>query len=426
MPHQHHVAAPELEARVLAAVDPDWLTTRLTELVAVPSITGSSAESEAQHLMAGWLAGAGLDVDLWPIDMRAIAADPDFPGTEAPRVEAWGLVGVTHGDRTPGLVLSGHIDVVPPGDPAQWPGDPFVPRIVGGALHGRGACDMKAGLVAALGAARALHDAGIRLAAPLAVHSVVGEEDGGLGALATLRRGHSGAACVIPEPTGGRVVTANAGALGFRLTVMGHAAHGAVRDRGVSALEAFLPVHRALIALETERHRDVDPRFADHPRPYALSIGTVHAGEWSSTVPDRLVAEGRFGVHLGEAPATARHAFETAVAAACAGDPWLAAHPVRVEWTGGQFASGALPVGHPLLAAVQTAVTDVTGVRPLERAAPFGSDLRQYAAAGIPTLHYGPGHFDWAHAPDERVTLAEVVDVTRTFALLAVRLCGPA
>lgn len=416
----------DVEARVLAAVDPDWLGARLADLVAVPSVTGSPAESDAQHLMAGWFAEAGLDVDLWPVDLPALAVDPDFPGTEAPREQAWGLTGTTPGDGSPGLVLSGHIDVVPPGDRARWPADPFLPRVIGGALHGRGACDMKGGLIAALGAAQAVHLARIELATPLAVHSVVGEEDGGLGTLATLRRGHSGAACVIPEPTGGRVVTANAGALGFRLTVEGRAAHGAVRERGVSALEAFLPVHQALLALERDRHRDVDPRFTDHPRPFALSIGTVHTGDWSSTVPERLVAEGRYGVRLGEPPATARRAFETAVAAAGAADPWLAAHPVRVDWTGGQFASGALPAGHPLLAAVQAAAAAVTGVRPQERAAPYGSDLRLYAAAGVPTVHYGPGHVDWAHALDERVPLAEVTDVARTLALLAVRRCGVA
>ncbi len=415
-----------VEAAVLAAVDEQWLTARLAELVAVPSVTGSAAESEAQHLLAGWFADCGLQVDLWPLDLTALTADPDFPGTEAPRSEGYGLVGTAAGDGAPGLVLSGHVDVVPAGDRGQWPADPFVPRVLAGAVHGRGACDMKGGLIAALGAARAVRAAGVALAAPLAVHSVVGEEDGGLGTLGTLRRGHGGAACVIPEPTGGRVVTGNAGALGFRLSVTGLAAHGAVRDLGTSAFEAFLPVYRALLALEDDRNRDVDPRFAGYPRPYALSIGSVRAGEWASTVPDRLVAEGRYGVALGEPPWAARAAFEECVATACTADPWLRGHPVVVEWTGGQFGSGSLPAAHPLLAATQQAAADATGSEPSEQAAPYGSDLRQYVAAGIPTLHYGPGDVGWAHAPDERVPLAEVFDVARSLALLAVRLCGRA
>ena len=79
---------------------------------------------------------------------------------------------------------------------------------------------MKAGLVANLAAIRAVRAAGIRLERPAALHFVVGEEDGGLGAFATLDRGHHADACVITEPTSGTLVTATAGALTFELTVV--------------------------------------------------------------------------------------------------------------------------------------------------------------------------------------------------------------
>ena len=112
---------------------------------------------------------------------------------EAPRDEAWGTVGVLGdgADASPVLALQGHVDVVPPGDLAQWQGDPFVPRVEGDVVFGRGACDMKAGVVANLVAVEALVRSGVRLPGPIAVHSVGGEEDGGLGAFATLRRGHT-------------------------------------------------------------------------------------------------------------------------------------------------------------------------------------------------------------------------------------------
>jgi len=139
-------------------------------------------------------------------------------------------------------------------------------------------------------------------------------------------------------------------------------------------------------------------------------------------VPDLLVAEGRYGVRLGEAVTAARASFESAVAAAA--DPWLAAHPVRVTWNGGQFASGAVPAGHPLPDWVRDAAAAVTGAEPPERAAPYGSDLRLYAAAGVPTVHYGPGQMRFAHAPDERIAVTEVAQVARVLALLALRVCG--
>lgn len=416
------------EAELLAAVQPAELVSLLSGLIAVPSVTGTVAESEAQQHYASLLERAGLEVDHWRLDLDALRADPDHPGEEAERSEGWGVVGRLAGaeDGEPALVLQGHVDVVPPGDPGSWgAAGPYSGRVDATTVHGRGACDMKAGLVANLGVVLALRRAGLRLRRPLALHSVVSEEDGGLGALATLRRGHRGEACVITEPTSGAVITANAGALTFRLEVPGKAAHGSVRYEGVSALDAFRPVLQALAELERERNADPDPRFADRAIPYPLSVGTVRAGDWASTVPDLLVAEGRYGVRLGEDPAAARVQLAERLAAVCAADPWLRDHPVRLTWPGGQFASGLLEPGHPLLAEVQQAVDDVTGAPPVERAAPYGSDLRLYrGVGGIPTLHYGPGDVRYAHAPDEHVAIAELVDCTRALALLTARRCG--
>jgi len=414
------------EARVLDAVDEAWIVDRLCRLVAVPSIGGTPAESEVQHLLAGWLEELDCAVDRWPIDLQEAATAPDAPGQEVTRTEAWGVVGTAPGadDGRPALVFAGHTDVVPPGDRALWPGDPFLPRVADGALHGRGACDMKGGVVASLAALAAVRTAGVQLVRPLAIHGVVGEEDGGLGAWAALRRGHRGDLCVIPEPTAQAVVTANAGALTFRLEVTGAAAHAAMRDQGVSAIELFAAVHAGLLDFEAQRQRDADPRFGDAPYPYGLSIGRLEAGDWASSVPDRLVAEGRYGVRLGEPVADAREAFATRLAAICAEHPWLAEHPVRLTWTGGAFASGELPAGHPLLPMMRAAVADAGGGAPEERAIAAGSDLRLYAAAGVPTLHYGPGDLNLAHGPRECVPIAEVVTAARAFALLALRACG--
>ncbi|MDP5185195.1 ArgE/DapE family deacylase [Blastococcus sp. BMG 814] len=414
----------DVEARVLSAVDERWAVDRLAAMIAVPSVGGTAAESEVQHLLAGWLDELGCDVDCWPVDLAEAATAADAPGQEVVRTEAWGVVGTVGGEGAPALVLSGHTDVVPPGDPALWAGDPFVPRIADGAVYGRGACDMKAGVVASLAAVHALRAAGVRLVRPLALHGVIGEEDGGLGAWATLRRGHTGDLCVIPEPTAQAVVTANAGALTFRLEITGHAAHAAMRDRGVSAVELFAHVHAGLIAYEAERQRDADPRFGDARFPYGISIGRVQAGDWASSVPDRLVAEGRYGVRVGEPVETAKAALERRLAEISAGHPWLAEHPVRLTWTGGAFASGQLPAGHRLLDDVRAAVTDAGGPLPGEGAVAAGSDLRQYAAAGIPTLHYGPGDLHLAHGPLEQVPITELVTAARAFALLALRTCG--
>ncbi|MET8982727.1 ArgE/DapE family deacylase [Streptomyces sp. NPDC004539] len=416
----------EQEAAVLEAIDEAALVGTLVELVGVPSVTGSAAESEIQQVLARKLGELGAEVDLWSMDLGELYADPGFPGLEVEREEAWGVVGY-YGSAggSAGLVLQGHVDVVPAGDPAAWEGDPFVARVRGDLVHGRGACDMKAGLAAQLAVLGALRDSGVRLRGTLGVHFVVGEEDGGIGAFGTLKRGHTGGACVISEPTGGTVVTANAGALTFRLAVPGLAAHASSREEGVSAIDAFLPIHRALGRLEAERNRDADALLAEYPIPYSLSVGTLRAGDWASSVPDLLVAEGRLGVRLGEDPADARAAFEACVAEACAQDAWLRDHPAEVTWPGGQFASGRLPEGHRLLDVVQKAHADThQGVVPRERGATYGSDLRLYAGAGVPTLQYGPGDIAVAHSAREAVSVRETVGVARALALTVLRELG--
>ena len=238
------------EARILDALDERALVADLVDILRMPSITGTDAESDMQHRQAQRLAGLGFAVDSWRLDLEALAAHPDHPGTEAPRIEGYGVVGAYGPEGTPALVLQGHVDVVPTGDLDRWRDrDPFSGAIHDGAVHGRGACDMKAGVAVNLAVARALATSGVRLQRAFAVHAVVSEEDGGLGAFATMLRGHRGDAAVITEPTSGRIVVANAGALTFELRVHGLATHGSSRLAGQSAFEAFLPIHAALVAL---------------------------------------------------------------------------------------------------------------------------------------------------------------------------------
>ena len=417
--------------RVLAAIEDDELVDVSAQLVRIPSVGGSAAEERAQRWMAERFEEAGLDVDCWPIDLAATTADPAFPGQEVERTVATGLVGrrpgrarATNGARR--VMLNGHIDVVPPGDVGAWSADPYSGTVKDGRIYGRGSCDMKAGLVAALYAVRALKRAGVELAADVSVASVIGEEDGGLGTFATLRRGHTADVCVIPEPTGLGVISACGGALTFRLTVNGHAVHASRRGEGVSAIERFLPLFSALRALEADRNERVDPLMQRWDIAYPLEIGTLHAGDWPSSVPDLLVAEGRLGVALDEPPAEAQAALERAVSDACRADPWLAEHPARVEWWGGQFDSGRLPAGSDLVERVSAASHMVLGTTPANEGAPYGSDLRLMTRlGGVPTLHYGPGDAGNAHGPDEFVPVDEVLVTARVLALLLLDLAVP-
>jgi acetylornithine deacetylase len=333
------------------------------------------------------------------------------------------------------LLLNGHIDVVPVGDEAAWTTSPWDPAVRDGRVHGRGAVDMKGGLACALFALKAVRDAGVQLRGRLSVASVVGEEDGGTGTLATILRGHRGDGAVVVEPTRLRVVPAQAGSLMFRLVVHGRSAHGCVREEGVSAVEMFLPLFAALRRLEAERcgvetgaavaGDSQSPLFADHRLPWPIEIGTVRAGDWASSVPDMLVAEGRYGVAVGEDVAAARSVFEQAIAGAAAADPWLAGHPPEVEWWGGRFDPAQTSLDDPIVTTVRAAAAGATGTAPPMEGVTYGADMRLLVNVGrIPTVLFGPGDVRVAHMPDECVAIDDLRAAAETLVVAALRFCG--
>jgi acetylornithine deacetylase len=413
-----------IEERVLAAIDVEGLLRYLCEIVALPSLGGQ--ESAAQEHVAAFMERCGLAVDLWELDFEGLRHHPAY-SVEVQRERGLGLVGVM-GEAAGGrdLILNGHIDVVPAGDAANWRYPPWQGTLDQERVYGRGTADMKGGLCCALFAAQALRDAGARLQGRLMVQSVIGEEDGGVGTLATILRGYRADGAVVVEPTELAVAPAQAGALNFRLTVPGLSAHGCVREEGVSAVEKFMPLYQALLALERERNRQAqDPLFARYELPYPLCVGTIQAGNWASTVPERLTCEGRYGVAVGEDLAAARRALEERVAQAAQADPWLRDYPPRVEWWGGQFAPARIPTDHPLVETVCGAYHNVSGAPARVEGVTYGADMRLLVNEGhTPTVLFWPGDVRQAHRPDEYVAVEELVAAVRTLALVVLRFCG--
>src|SRR5262245_23091868 len=175
------------ETTVLNSIDRDALLRDLEELIAIRSLGGE--ETPAQQWMARQLRALGLDVDVWDLDFASLAVHPAFC-MEVPRTHGLGVAGTLGDGEGPTFVLNGHVDVVPVGDLAQWTSDPFTATVRHDAVIGRGACDMKGGLAAALAALRALVTTRARPGGRVVLHSVIAEEDGGAGTLATILRGH--------------------------------------------------------------------------------------------------------------------------------------------------------------------------------------------------------------------------------------------
>ena len=409
-----------------AAIDRDALLDDVRGLVRIPSITG--AEEAVTAEAARRLAAAGAAVETVEADLTAIRADPDWPGEETTRASlpiVFGRIGRPGGRR---IVLSGHLDVVPPGDLSTWTTDPWSADVRDGRLYGRGACDMKGGVASILGAVRALAADGTaeRLGGEVLVALVPGEEDGGQGTLAAIRAGAVGDVAVITEPSTLEIVVAHAGAITFRLTVPGRAAHASQRREGVSALDNLHVLLRALESDESARNAaERNPLMTELGLPYPTIVGIVHGGEWASTVLDRVVVDGRYGVRLGQSPDDAARDLMRVIDDANETDPFLRHHPATVEIVGGRFGSGEVPADHPLPVGLAVAAEAVTGRRPSLLGEPYGADMRLFINVGkTPCVIFGPGDVKVAHSADEFVPLDEVETCGRVLAEWVVRELG--
>lgn len=373
------------------------------------------------------MTGIGLDTDVWSIDLPLLQDHPDA-SWELQREEALGVIGTLEGRRGgPSLILNGHVDVVPPGDEALWSSPPFEPVVRDGRLYGRGSLDMKAQLAAGLAALRAVADAGVELSGSVHLQSVVGEEDGGIGTLAATLRAGGADGAIVMEPTGLTVAPVQAGCVNFRIRVPGKAAHGAVRDEGISAFENAFRIYAAVQALEAERNRNAvrDPLYSAFSTPYPISIGTMSGGDWASSVPDHVSMEGRLGVRPDESLDEARSSLEAAVAAAARADAFLTDHPPVVEWWGGRFLPAKTPVDDPLVRTLSRSVTEELGAAAVLQGVTFGADagLLQHLAK-MPVVLFGAGDIRRAHRPDEYVEIAQLETMARSLARTIVHFCG--
>jgi acetylornithine deacetylase len=390
-----------IDARALAA--------DAAALVQVPSVTGD--ERGVLERLAALAEALGLPADLHEHDLAALRGRRDHPGEEARRDELWGLTVSAGGSPAAGrLAICAHIDVVPEGT-VPWRHGPWSGALEDGWLYGRGSVDMKGAAAAALHALAEVARSG-SAHAEIVLVAVASEEDGGLGAFAALERDAAFDACLIPEPTGFDLVCAQAGALTFEGVVPGVAAHAAHRLEGVSAIDRYVPIHRALTQHERALNADVEhPLMRALELPYPLLVGRLEAGEWSSSVPDRLRFEGRAPVRVGEGVEAARAGVEAAVAGACP--------QARMSWPGGQFASGQTDPAHPFAVLVRQAVAAELGREVALAGVPWGADMRLWTARGIPTVMVGTPGIELAHAVDERVLVDDLATVARAIVRVA-------
>jgi succinyl-diaminopimelate desuccinylase len=387
---------------VLAAIDPDETIAFLRDLVRAPSVNPPGDVAEAAAVCERPLVAAGFAV-------RTLAHAPGKPNL----VAEWGA------EDGPLLCFNAHLDVVPTGDESVWSHPAFAAEIAGGRVYGRGAGDDKASVTAQVMGAIALARSGVPMRGRLAVTEVADEETSGAGALHLIAAaGLRPDGVIVGEQTLNRVAVGEKGTAGVEIVVTGRTAHGALPWEGANAIEGMARVITAL-------GEELQPRLAERTHPYFMpssaSVNMIEGGVKANVVPDRCAIFVDRRLIPGEDPGATTAEIQTIAEAAIAGLPGTSVQviPATDRFT----ATMSDPEG--ALARAMLAANRHLGLSTELTGFSMASDGRHFAAAGYPTIIYGPGDPRLAHVPDEWVGIDEVLEATRAYALAALAYLSP-
>ena len=404
----------------------DALIGRIRDLVAFPTLSPSGRNTtSAQAYLADWLRGLGCAVE----EITVYPGDPDVVGR---------LRGAT-GSTGKSLLFNGHVDVAEVAADG-WRDDPFTAIERDGRLYGRGVCDMKGGLAAAIFALDAVLACGVRPRGDVLIESVIGEESGEWGTVACIERGYRADLAIVPEPTGLRP-SGQGGVITGWITIQSpQTFHDGVRARtihagggliGANAIEKMTLLVAALNGLE--RHWAVTksyPGFA--PGATTINPAVIEGGRHPAFMADRCALWITVHFYPDETWEGVVAEIEDHLRRAAAADLWLRDHQPTFRWGGRSmieergeiFPPVPLEADAPGLATLEAAHAAVRGAAPVRTMWPSVSDAGWLARAGIPTIIYGPGELEEAHTTNESIAVADLVDAARVYARLIGAWCG--
>ncbi|MCD6336245.1 MAG: M20/M25/M40 family metallo-hydrolase [Candidatus Latescibacteria bacterium] len=307
------------------------------------------------------------------------------------------------------LLFNTHMDVVPP---SQMQERPFDPQVKNGVIFGRGACDAKGQIATLFLALRVLDDLGIALKGDVIVHFVVEEECGGNGTLACIRGPDRTDAAVVLEPTGLTCLPSVRGAVWFEVTCTGRSGHSGQAKATVSALkEAISAIH----ILEGYHARLLAaskgiPLFDAFENPMPITFGTMAAGDWPATAPQKATFKGVLGFLPNKTKEQIQEEMRRVLIDE--GDDWLKEHfDLNFIY---RHDSSVIPQDHPLVQTMTQACRR-SDLKPEVTAMPASCDAWFYNnLLDIPTLVFGPGKLQTAHSNHEQIAVAEILKAAET------------
>ncbi|WP_353641820.1 acetylornithine deacetylase [Mesorhizobium sp. WSM2239] len=368
----------------------------LARLIAFPSVVGTPNGAIVDWI-SNYCRAAGADVTV-------------LPGPEGDRSNLFATIGPSEGR---GYIISGHMDVVPAGEP-EWSSDPFVLRRDGDRLYGRGATDMKGFLACALAALPEL--AAMSLRHPIHLAFSYDEEAGCRGvphllaALPTLCEPPLGA--IIGEPSRMRPVLAHKGKMATRLEVIGRSGHSSRPDLGLNAIQAMAGV--ITYAVGYGQSLADGPLDGNFEPPYSsLQVGVIAGGQAVNIIPDRCTADIEVRAVPGVSPSSLLEPVKARLFA-------LRDSGFEVAWHEMSAYPALAPVEESGLVAV---LAELTGEK-LLTAVSYGTEAGLYQQAGIDAIICGPGEIGRAHRPNEYIELGELAACRKMIEDLGARLAA--
>lgn len=386
----------ETEAKILKHIDPNEVTAFLRTLVRSNSENPPGNEKETALLLADRLKSLGCDVQLQQVEV-------DRPN----------VIGVLEGESHEKILFNGHTDTVMVGNTGDWTVNPLGGDIRDGRLYGRGACDMKAGLVAMVFAMQALRRSGVAFKKGIMFTGVIDEEVyfKGTRALIDARLLRDCTLGFVSEPTALEIVTRHKGGIEYTARTVGKSAHSGQAFQGENAILRMGKVLGALEAYNQTLSTRMDLPVLRYP---TVNVGTIRGGTGVTFVPERCQIEFDRQVLPGEQIEAVAREVE-AVFIKVREDNGIAVDLIENQ----RFNPWQISPQEPAVQRLGKACEKILNQPPAFSGLNGYCEVELLSAAGIPSVVFGPGHVSQAHVPDEHVPIREVVDAARVFALLA-------
>lgn len=422
-------------ARIIAAIDAlePYMIKTLSGFVAAESPSG--AEEPAAEFIEQALTELGLEPERIMLNNDLLKDLPLFACPCAPDNGRYNLL-ARHLPSVPkgrSVLFNGHLDVVPTGPADMWTHPPYSPIVIDDWLYGRGSGDMKAGIICAMAAYKALRDMGLQPAGTVGFNAVLNEEDGGNGSLSTVYALKNALAkakltdfdtTIIPEPFAESLLSGQVGVMWLFVELTGRPAHVAYMNTGVNPIEAGIAVMAALKEIEADWNKPENRHhlFKDAAHPINFNLGRIEGGEWNSSVPCTCTLGIRVSFYPDMSPDEAQRIINQ-----CIRDTATRLNStltVNIEYKG-QFGPGCeFDLNAPSMRTLALAHQKITGTEPEVLACTATTDARHFHfMTDMPVTCYGPVARN-IHGIDESVSLTSMKRVAATMTQFIVDWCG--